>query len=168
MSDDDKPDFLKEEEENDPAKIQKEYLEFAKEMLANMKKEKQDRKQREPVPETGLVGAYPADLRYYAPRPTFEISVQQIENGFVVHHGAAHCPTTEYAQYPEVVVEVVSRLLGGFLQRILPGQPVGKGVPPCSTPGPEAGKGLPGGSMGLERHAGPPPVHREPDGPLEP
>ena len=189
MGGDDKPDFLREEEENDPARVQKEYMEFAKEILASMKKDKQDRK-RELASETGLVGAYPADFeRYRAPRPTLPITVQGIENGFLVHHGAAHNPDTEYARYPEEVVAIVSRVLGGFLQRILPGQPVGMGVPPCPTPGPEAGKGLPEGSSsgipsvpwtppkkagedpssaGMTRVEGPPPVHEEPLGPLEP
>ena len=156
MGGDDKPDFLREEEENDPAKIQREYMEFAKEYMNEMKKARERRDEElaaETAPGESFLTA-PVGLRQWRPRLMITFTIQQIENGFVVlrahDHGAP--PVTEYAPDPDGVKAIVDRETEAFLGTCRPA-PTIQGLPPGvkaflrppQTPPPEAGKGLPEG-----------------------
>ena len=186
--------FLKNEKKKDPMEFAKEYMEFATEYMNEMKEAKR-RRDEERVAEAAsdFIGA-PVGVglgRWRPPRPQITFTIQQIENGFVVLHAPASGmpPTTEYAPDQQGVASIVGRELQSFLAEAT--RPMGPGgvVHPFRTPPPEAGKGLPEGSSsgipsvpwtppkkagedpssaGMTRVEGPPPVHEEPLGPLEP
>lgn len=130
---DETSDYLKDEQENDPAKVQKEAVELQREGIKLMK---------EAMGKNRPKTSYIATEKYLlAPKQQFplELQVRKIENGWILaskadsRHGIGPYqdrPSETYCQTAEELVKAVVALVEAFTKDAPPGGVPASGPPP--------------------------------------